>query len=81
NILLKHRYRMHMNVSALTTALAADQGLSSQEIYYYRSLIFSAGIIPCYIDAVEKPEGAFFPLRCNRLKYKGAPLRKWEDGF
>lgn len=77
SILLKHRYRMHMNVSALTTALAADQGLSGREIYYYRSLIFSAGIVPCYIDAVDKPQGAFFPLRCSRIEYHGCDRRKW----
>lgn len=77
-ILIKNRYRMYMNVSALTTALLADQGLDREEIYHYRSLMFSAGIIPCFIDAANKPTGAFFPLSCEKINYQGEAIRSWE---
>lgn len=78
NFLLKNRYRMKMNISALSTALLADQGFGKRQIYYFRSLMFTAGIIPCYLDAIQKPAKAFFPLRCTRIQYNGShPPRKW----
>jgi hypothetical protein len=69
---------LHMNIAALAGALAADQGLSPQQYYRYRILSFSAGIIPCFIDSIEKPEGSFFPLRCSRIAYEGKPRRSWD---
>lgn len=76
-ILLKGRWRLYMNIAALTASLAADQGLSRREYYHYATLSFSAGMLPCYVDALKKPEGAFFPLRCDRVKYEGRPRRIW----
>jgi len=75
--LLRGRWRLHMNVLALGAALAADQGLSRQEFYQFLVLCFSAGMFPCYADALSKPEGSFFPLRCERLKYRGIARRRW----
>jgi citrate synthase len=77
DILKRRTPPLQMNVSALATALIADQGLSKQEISHYRASYFSIGIIPCYIDAATKPEGAFFPLSCERIKYEGRARRKW----
>lgn len=77
--LLDNRYRMKMNISALSTALLADQGFDRRQIYYFRSLMFTAGIVPCYLDAAQKPAKAFFPLRCDRVQYQGVhPPRKWK---
>lgn len=78
-ILIESRYRMYMNITALDAAFAADQGFSRHEYHRYMILTFSAGMFPCYADAINKPEGAFFPLRCDRIQYKGkAPRRKWK---
>jgi len=66
-----------MNVAALVGALSADQGLTSQQFYHYAIMCFNAGIMSCAIDAGEKPEGAFFPLRCSRIKYTGKEQRTW----
>lgn len=79
DILINNRYRLKMNVSALTSALAADQGLTKREIYYYRSLMFSAGFVFCYIDAVSHPAGCFFPRRCENISYTGHAKRHWSD--
>ncbi len=68
-----------MNIAGLGSALIADQGLSAEEFYRFMVLSFSAGMFPCYIDALEKPEGSFFPLRCSRIKYLGKPPRKWQE--
>lgn len=76
-ILLEGRWRLHMNIAAIGAALAADQGLSNQEYYRFLVLSFSAGMFPCYLDALDKLEGTFFPLRCDRMAYAGKPHRLW----
>ncbi len=76
-ILLKGRWRLHMNIGALNAALCADQGLSVREYYYICISAYLAGIVPCYVDAVEQNEGTFFPLRCSRIKYTGPERRCW----
>jgi hypothetical protein len=76
-ILLDGRWRLHMNIASVMAALAADQGLSCREYYHYAILSFSAGMLPCYIEALEKTEGTFFPLNCDRIQYEGKPRRAW----
>lgn len=71
------RWRLRMNVAAITAALAADLGLSRHEYYQYAILSFSCGMFPCYLDSSHKPEGTFFPLRCSRIAYGGTPHRQW----
>lgn len=77
-VLSEGRWRMKMNVAALISALVADQGLSPYEHYLYAVLGFSAGMFPCYLDALAKPEGCFFPLRCESIEYTGTAPRKWD---
>ncbi|MDQ3775887.1 MAG: hypothetical protein M3461_16805 [Pseudomonadota bacterium] len=77
DILLNNRLRLHMNIAAVAAALAADQGLSGREYSHYSVLSFSVGMLACYIDAMNKPEGTFFPLRCDRVIYAGSPRRHW----
>lgn len=76
-ILLQGRWRLHMNIAAVLAGLAADQGLTRHEYCEFMVLCFSAGMFPCYLDALNKAEGAFFPLRCSRLKYAGKGRRVW----
>lgn len=76
-VLRRGRWRMHMNIAALIAGLAADQGLSPEEHYRFMVLCFSAGMFPCHIDAMNKPEGTLFPLRCERIAYKGPARRAW----
>jgi hypothetical protein len=79
DILRKKRWRLHMNIAAPVAGLVADQGLSPDEYYRFMILGFSAGMIPCYSDALAKPAGAFFPLRCDRVHYRGKPRRAWRN--
>ncbi len=76
-ILIEGRWRWRMNIAAVAAALAADQGLSRSDYYSYLVLSFSGGMLPCYLDAATKPEGAFFPLQCDRVDYQGKPQRIW----
>ena len=73
----KLRYRAKINIGGLTAALLADQGISPKEFYYQAGVIYSAGMMSCYTDAVKKPAGTFFPLRCESIEYSGAEPRKW----
>lgn len=76
-VLKKGRWRLQMNIAAVSAALCADQGLSAKEFYYLYLPSFCAGITPCYIDAADSPEGTFFPLRCETIQYKGPERRNW----
>jgi len=76
-ILLQSRRRMRMNVAALGAALAADQGFSEREFYLFLVPTFTAGIMPCFIEASQRPEGTFLPLACKRIHYLGTPPRRW----
>jgi hypothetical protein len=76
-ILQQNRRRLRLNIAGLAAALAADQGLTEREYAGYVALDFGAGIIPCYFDAADKPEGSFFPLRCDRISYAGPEPREW----
>ncbi len=75
------RYKYQINISAVVAALMADEGLSTNEFYYLSSLSFVGGMFPCYIDAINHPEGTLFPLSTGRINYIGAPTDKnWLPG-
>ena len=72
------RYGYTINISGVAAALMADEGYSPDDHYHLATLAFTAGVIPCFIDASKKPEGAFFPLRTTRINYEGTEqLRVW----
>jgi hypothetical protein len=66
-----------MNYGGLVAGLAADLGLSPREYYLFLHPAFLAGMVPCYIEASERPEGTLFPLPCDGVAYLGAPKRAW----
>lgn len=69
--ILYKKYKMKMNIAAVYAALMSDVGLSVMDTYYMACLSFSAGMFAPFIEAQEKPLGAFFPLRVSRLNYEG----------
>lgn len=75
--LLEGRWRMRMNYASFIAGLAADVGLTPREHYFFLFPLFLAGMVPCYLEAAEKKEGAFLPLPCDGVAYQGAPKRKW----
>jgi hypothetical protein len=75
NTRLKHQ----INIAAVCAALLADEGLSPMDFYHMATLAFTAGAMPCFIDASNQQEGGFFPLRTSRLNYIGVEkVRHWE---
>lgn len=78
-ILLSGRWRMRMNYAAMSAALSLDIGLAPQDHYLYMLPVFLAGMPPCYKDALNRPEGATFPLACAQIEYTGPRRRKWNN--
>lgn len=74
---LKNNKGLSINISAINTALVADIGLSPEEYQLFLTPCFITGIAPCYVDARDKPEGAFFPMQCSSIEYQGKPKREW----
>lgn len=68
---------LSMNIAAIDAALAADAGLSPEEYQLFMSPCFIAGMVPCYLDAKDKPEGSFFPIRCSNIVGRKKIKRKW----
>lgn len=75
--LLKQTRGLSMNIAAVNTSLVADIGLTVEEYQQFLTPCFMTGMAPCYIDARDKPEGGFFPVRCESIEYRGTPKRKW----
>ena len=76
-VLVEGRWRMKMNIAGLGAALLADMGFTLTEFHLYSVPSFLAGMPPCYIEAREREEGSFLPLRCSRIQYEGVNRRKW----
>jgi len=78
-VLERKRMRIKANISSYCAALMADLGFTPREFYNTVLLSFTGGIMPCYLDAVEKPEGVFFPLSCEKIEYQGVALRRLKN--
>lgn len=76
---LNETYGFSMNVAAIHAGLAADMGLNCQEYQLFMTPCFISGMIPCYQDARDRPEGSFFPVRCTNIVYNGPAKRTWGD--
>lgn len=75
---LNDKRGLAMNIAALNTAIVADMGFTPEEYQIFLTVVFVTGIAPSYRDAKSKPEGSFFPMRCENLMYSGPGPRSWE---
>ena len=73
------RYKYRMNIAAVNAATVADLGISVEDYYYTSTLAFIGGILPCHLDAKNKPEGMFYPLGINRINSTASPERTWNN--
>jgi len=76
-LLQTDRQGLFLNAVGLSAAIAADLGLTVQQYHVFMIPSFLAGMAPCYLDAVNKPEATFYPLRCTKICYEGIASRKW----
>ena len=68
---------LRMNYGALAAAFGADLGFSPHEFIQVLYPAFLAGMLPCYIEAADKPEGTLFPTACTQIVYQGPAQREW----
>lgn len=74
---LKRTRGLSMNIAAISASTMADMGFSTEEYQLFLTLVFVAGMVPCYLDAKRRPEGSFFPISCDNLVYSGVAERSW----
>lgn len=76
--LLQH-YGESMNLATYTVAFLMDQGFDAAQIQVAGSLMVTAGVVACYMDALGKPPETFLPLRCDDIEYTGPAARTVPD--
>lgn len=74
---LKKTRGLSLNIAAISASTMADMGLSTEEYQLFLTLVFVAGMVPCYLDAKRRKEGTFFPVSCDGLAYSGPGERAW----
>lgn len=72
-------YDWRMNSAAQVCAILLDQGMTPRQAYQFLAPSFCAGVAACFVDAENHPEGSFFPMRCERIQYRGPALRQWNQ--
>jgi citrate synthase len=69
---------LKMNLAALFAAFGADFGMTARQWTTTVFAAFLAGMIPCYLEALEeKPVGAMFAYTCDEIEYTGPESRDW----
>jgi len=69
--------RLPMTYATMLVAVPLDFGLTARQSYLYLLPSFVAGMLPCYVEALERPAGATFAMRCERIAYDGVAARDW----
>ena len=77
--LLAGRWRMKMNYAGVVAPLVVDLGFSPREYYLYSFPAFLGGMLPCFIEASDRPEGTLYPLACDDILYNGHAQRTWHS--
>jgi citrate synthase len=70
--------RLPMTYSSVVVAIPLDMGFTPLECYLYMQPSLVAGMVPCYLEALERPSGATFPLRSKSINYDGVASRDWK---
>lgn len=70
---------LRMNYAPVLAAIPLDFGLSLRQLHLFVTPCLMAGMPPCHLEAAERPPGATFALRCERIAYSGAAPREWPE--
>lgn len=70
-------YKLTINYAGIMIAPPLDFGFTPEQCGLYLVSCFQAGMYPCYAEAIERPAGATFPMRCEKINYSGSPERRW----
>lgn len=70
---------LRMNYAPVLAAVPLDFGFTREQLHMFITPSLMAGMPPCYLEARERPPGATFALRCDRLSYHGPAPRGWQE--
>jgi len=70
---------LRMNYAPMLAAIPLDFGFTLAQLHLFITPSLMAGMPPCYLEARERPPGATFALRCERLAYHGPAPRTWQE--
>lgn len=70
---------LRMNYAPMLAAIPLDFGFTLEQLHMFITPSLMAGMPPCYLEARERPAGATFALRCDRLAYHGPAPRLWQQ--
>lgn len=68
---------LKINFGAVVSAFGADFGMSQTEFNLFMFNAFTAGMVPCYLEGLEKPAGSVFAATVDDVSYNGVKKRKW----
>ncbi|MES2016364.1 MAG: citryl-CoA lyase [Pseudomonadota bacterium] len=68
---------LRMNYAPMLAAIPLDFGFTLEQLHLFITPSLMAGMPPCYLEARQRPAGATFALRCERLSYHGPAPRVW----
>lgn len=73
---LSEQFDETMNINGYMSAFMSDQGYTPEEVYRIFSALVFSGITACYVDAADRIEGSFAPLKVEDIEYTGVEARK-----
>lgn len=68
---------LRMNYAPVLAAVPLDFGFTLEQLHLFITPSLMAGMPPCYLEARERPPGATFALRCDKIAYHGPKARSW----
>lgn len=75
--LLQAGRNLPINYAPVLAAVLLDLGFSLRECHLFVQPCLMAGMPPCYLEALERPEGATFAISCANVQYEGPARRRW----
>lgn len=71
NAHLENKKNLTLNLTGLCAGIGAMLELDPIEYHAFLTPAFNIGFMPCYLDALKKPQGTLFPIPCERIHFKG----------
>lgn len=68
---------LRLNAAVVCPCIILDFGFSLVQAYMFLVPVFTLGMYPVFLEALERPSGATFPLRCSKIKYDGPDAQAW----
>jgi hypothetical protein len=68
---------LRMNYAPIISSILLDFGFSLRQANMYTVMGFHTAMHPLFLEAIERPACATFPLRCSKIKYDGPEPKTW----